>query len=168
MKRQFVDFDAMLSRKVNTNSKFSWCLLILISQHDHAVNFNTKFQQYHVEFEGSDDDYIKFSDIDQYCITLLKTYAPICKIYKRHTSDRLDENHHFFSGKTSWVFTMPLGKNNACNSVFEWRECLRTCLLKRPRWGVSPPQCRWMSIGRLDYLRLEKFRYSRSLGRSRR
>ena len=70
-------------------------MLILISQHDHAVNFNTKFQQYHVEFEGSEDDYIKFSDIDQYCITLLKTHAPICKIYKRHTSDRLDENHHF-------------------------------------------------------------------------
>ena len=120
MKRQFVDFDAMLSRIVNTNSKFSWCLLILISQHDHAVNFNTKFQQYHVEFEGSEDDYIKFSDIDLYCITLLKTHAPICKIYKRHTSDRLDENHHFFSGKTSWVFTMPLGKNNACISVLKF------------------------------------------------
>ena len=36
--------------------------------------------------------------------------------FKRHSSGRLVKNHELFRGKTSWNFTMPLIKNNACTS----------------------------------------------------
>ena len=38
---------------------------------------------------------------------------------KRHTSGRLDENHDFFSGKTSWMFTMPLIKRITCKELVD-------------------------------------------------